>query len=289
MNVLSFGEILWDVYPDSKYIGGAPLNFAAHISKQGHNAYMMSSLGGDELGQEAIKQLKKWKISTEFVSVLENFKTGICRVTLDKNSVPSYDLLADVAYDYISSDKVVEDFDVLYFGTLALRSEYNFNSLKKIIYTSKFKEVFVDINIRTPFFSKETVEFAIENATIVKISLEEMSVTSKLLFDQSVESYKAFSEMLSKKYPNIKCIIITLGENGAYAFDCKKLAKHFCDSEKIEVKSTVGAGDSFSAAFLSKYLQGKDISDCLKYASKIAGIVVSDYSAVPDYNMEDFE
>jgi len=287
MKILSFGEILWDVYPDSKYIGGAPLNFAAHLSKQGFEVYMLSALGNDELGRDALNQLKKWNISSDLVAVSSTHKTGMCQVTLNENSVPSYKLLDDVAYDYIPCDMVQDYFDVLYFGTLALRSKNNYNSLKQLVSRNTFKEIFVDVNIREPFYSKETVSFAVENATIIKISLEEMQIVSELIFGHKTVSYVEFSEKLSKKHSNLKCIIITLGEKGAYALDCVTSLEYFCDSEKVEVKSTVGAGDSFSAAFLNKYLIGQNLDKCLKYASVIAGFVVSHYDAVPDYSIKD--
>ena len=123
MKILSFGEILWDVYPDKKYIGGAPLNFAAHSAKQGEEVYMLSAVGQDALGTDALSQLKSWGINCKYVAALADKPTGACNVTLDVNSVPKYDLLQNVAYDYVDGNSVNEDFDVLYFGTLALRGE----------------------------------------------------------------------------------------------------------------------------------------------------------------------
>ena len=152
MKALSFGEILWDVYPDKKFLGGAPLNFAAHLKKHDENVYMMSALGNDELGKEAIKRIEDWKINTSYILSLDDKPTGSCMVTLDENKVPSYNLLKNVAYDYISYIDIKESFDVLYFGTLALRSENNYNTLKTLIESVKFNCIFSDINIRPPFY-----------------------------------------------------------------------------------------------------------------------------------------
>lgn len=288
MKILSFGEILWDVYPDKKYIGGAPLNFAAHSAKHGESVYMLSTLGDDDLGKEAREQLKKWNVSDKFVSVLSDKPTGQCIVSLDDNRVPFYNLLNNTAYDHISCDGVDEEFDVLYFGTLALRSEYNYNSLKKLIKTGHFNTIFADINIRPPFYSKETVEFSVKNAAVLKVSLEELPVVAELLGIQSTD-YKGFSKTLSCRYDSLKCIIITLGSDGAYALDCKTCDEFSCGCADVKVVSTVGAGDSFSAAFLSKYLRKNGIQQCLEYASVVAGYTVSQYDAVPDYNAEDFD
>ena len=288
MKVLAFGEILWDIYPDKKYIGGAPYNFAAHLAKHGEEAYMLSCLGKDDLGEEALLCLKEYGVSTDYVLWSVEKQTGQCLVTLDENAVPSYNLKQDVAYDYIDCDSVCEEFDVLYFGTLALRNDYNLYSLGKLIKAQAFKEIFVDVNIRTPFYSYKSVEFCINNATILKISSEELPIVAGLLsIDSSIE-YTKFAKQLKERYTNLRIIIITLGAEGAYCYDCKQGDAYKCEAQKVKVVSTVGAGDSFSAAFLYQYTQKKGIPFSLEYASKIAGYVVSKYDAIPNYNFNDF-
>lgn len=282
--LLAFGEILWDVYPEEKFLGGASLNFAAHFAKFGHKADMLSALGNDALGEEARAKLVEWKLDHRFVPALGEKETGKCLVTLDENSIPSYNLLNDVAYDYISCDEVSRSFDVLYFGTLALRSDYNFASLKALLARQSFGEIFVDVNIRPPFYSEKTVRFAVQNATILKISQEELPTVAALLGSDERTDHVAFAASLARHYPNLKCIIITLGGDGAYALLCKRGESAFCPAEKVSVKSTVGAGDSFGAAFVSEYLSGKSLAACLKTASAVAGFVVSQTAAVPDYD-----
>ncbi len=288
MKVLSFGEILWDVYPDKKYIGGAPFNFAAHLAKHEEEIYMLSCLGKDSLGEEALLWLKEFGVLTDFVSQSAVKQTGRCLVTLDENAVPSYNLKEDVAYDYIDCDILNEDFDVLYFGTLALRNKYNLDSLGKLLKKQNFKDVFVDINIRAPFYSYELVTFCMNNATILKVSSEELPIVADLLSIDSSIGYKEFARILKEKYANLRIIVITLGADGAFCYDCKRNEVYSCESQKVEVASTVGAGDSFSAAFLYQYSRKKDIQISLEYASKIAAYVVSKYDAVPDYNVKDF-
>lgn len=287
MKILSFGEILWDVYPNKKYIGGAPLNFAAHCALCGEDVYMLSAVGDDELGKNALTQIKQWGIKTDFIFSLPHKETGKCMVTLN-NAVPCYNLLQDVAYDYIPVQSINEEFDVLYFGTLSLRSEYNLNSLKNLL-KNKFKEIVVDINIRKPFYNAETVGFALKNATIIKISLEEMPVVADLLGINEKTDYAVFARELQKTYSNLRCVLITLGELGALVLNCDSKQDCFCPAAEATVVSAVGAGDSFSAAFLHKYLRGEDMADCLEFASKIAAFVVGNYAAVPEYNVNDFE
>ena len=282
MKVLSFGEVLWDIYPDKKFIGGAPFNFSAHLSKHGHIVSLISAVGADAYGDDALCQLKTHGILTDYISVLDNKQTGACLVTLDCSSVPTYNLLQDVSYDYISCNEVSGEFDVLYFGTLSLRSLYNYASLKKLIENNCFGEIFVDLNIRPPFYSEETVVFALQKATILKISIEEMPMVAKMLQVPEYTDYKDFARYLKDVFSNLKCIIVTLGSEGAYAFDCATNKEVLCGSVKTKVASTVGAGDSFSAAFLHKY-QNDDLKSSLQYANKVAAFVVSEYDAVPDY------
>jgi len=288
MKVLSFGEILWDVYPDRKCLGGAPLNFAAHLAKHGENAYMLSAVGNDALGAEAVAQVKQWGVLTDFVTVCHEKQTGCCMVTLDERSVPTYDLLKDVAYDYISAETVTGTFDVLYFGTLILRSDENFRTLRRILQTHSFKEVFVDVNIRPPFYSEESVRFAVQNATILKVSIEELPVLYDIFAADPAIPYEIFGSQLARSCERLRCLIITLGEEGAWVLDCKNGAAYTCSGAKVEVRSTVGAGDSFSAAFLSKLMGGSAMDACLQHAVKVAGYVVSQYDAVPDYRPEAF-
>ena len=282
MRVLSFGEILWDVYPDNKYIGGAPLNFAAHFVKQGGSAYMVSALGDEELGQIALNMLENWKIGTDYVTILPEIQTGKCLVTLDESGLPSYDLLRDVAYDHIKCQIKGKEFDALYFGTLALRSRNNLNCLSELMKNNEFKEIFVDINIRPPFYSIDTIRFAFEHATIMKISDEELPIITKCLFDCDSD-YATASKQLSEKFGNLKMIVVTRGENGSFAYDCRSGKSYLSDAQKVNVVSTVGAGDSYSAAFMYNYLSGISIDECLKQASKLSAFVVSKKDAIPEY------
>ncbi len=289
MRILSFGEVLWDVYPDNKYIGGAPLNFAAHLAKHGHEVFVLSALGKDVLGYDALSKLDEWGIKQDYISLYNDIPTGSCIVTLDQNQVPTYKLMSDVAYDKIPYKKLYKKFDVLYFGTLALRNEYNQKTLQELLKTYNFAEVFVDINIRKPFYTEQTVRFSIANATILKISIEEMLIVAELAGIDTYNDYIAFSKKLAEIYDNLKYVIVTLGEDGAYALDCKNSISYQCSSVKVDVVSTVGAGDSFSAAFLHQYLLGNNIDFSMNYASKIAGFVVSQKDAVPNYKPKDLK
>ncbi len=286
MKLLAFGEVLFDVYPDKACIGGALFNLAAHFSLLGGEAFLMSAVGKDDLGKKAIEESKSMGINTKYISTLSDKETGKCIVSLDEKFVPSYDLKRDVAYDYITFDSIDEEFDVFSFGTLALREKNNIETVKKIIKSKKCRKIYTDLNIRAPFYSKESVMLCLENSNIVKISDEELSVVCELVFGEVYEVDEAFLH-LKEKFSNLEIIIITAGDKGAYCYDVFGEKKFFCESQKVEVVSTVGAGDSFGAAFLFKYFSGSDIKSCMEYASKISGFVVSNKGAVPD-NMKEF-
>lgn len=283
MKVLSFGEILWDLYPSEKYIGGAPLNFAAHLAKQGGESYILSTVGNDDLGSLAVDSLTDLGVKTDYISISDNNETGKCIVTLDAKGIPTYNLLDDVAYDYIPNPDLSEkSFDAFYFGSLALRNSNNRDTVTEILRNNSFKEIFVDVNIRKPFVSKEAITVGFENATIIKISDEELSIVTNMLFNAEYDYINA-SKIIAEKFNNIKLVIITLGEKGSFAYNCKNNISYFCGAEEVKVVSTVGAGDSFSATFLNEYLNGFSIDHCLKLASKVSAFVVSKAEAIPDY------
>lgn len=289
MKILSFGEILWDVFTDGAHIGGAPLNFAAHLAKLGNKSYMLSAVGNDDLGEKALKQLNNFGIDCECVAVLDDKETGKCLVTLDENKVPSYNLLNNVAYDFIPVPQNAKNFDILYFGTLALRNAYNRISLENLLKSIALKDVFVDVNIRAPFYSNESVLFAINNATILKISSEELPVISEICGIDSNGEFKDFALLLTQKFKNLRLVIITLGDKGAVCLNAENNGYYSTSCVKVPVVSTVGAGDSFSAAFVHKLLSGEPLQNCLDFAAKVSAFVVSNTAAVPEYDSKIFE
>lgn len=288
MKLLSFGEILFDVFPDKVCLGGAPLNLAAHAFLQGVEAYVLSAVGDDELGEKALLEVRDLGVNTEYVYINGEKETGKCLVTLDKNGVPTYDLLSDVAYDYIPCPDITgdENFDVLAFGTLALRSEKNIETLRELIASGKCRDIYSDLNIRPPFYSDEAILFCLENANIIKISDEELGIVTKAALGEELPYREAMTE-LSKRFRQIKLIMVTRGDKGSCAYDVPKNEFFYSLAEPTEVESTVGAGDSFGASVLSLLYRGRHIQECLSIASKVSAFVVSKKGAIPD-GMKDF-
>ena len=279
--ILAFGEILWDVYPDKAFLGGASLNFAAHLARHGEEAYLLSAVGDDTWGVRAKEQLALWGVHIDYVPSLCGFPTGQAIVSLDEAGMPSYRFLEDVAYEHIEIPALPEGFHTLYFGTLALQSKSNFQALSALLKSYRFSDIFVDVNIRPPFYSEETVSFAVSHATVLKISQEELPTVAAVLGFSPMISYEELAHALQARYEHLRCIIVTLGADGAYALD--RTQEYTCAATPAEVVSTVGAGDSFSAAFLHRYLRDGDMVTALSHATKVAAFVVSCTDAVPEY------
>lgn len=282
MRLLSFGEILWDVYPASRHLGGAPLNLAAHAVLLGCDAWAVSAVGQDAFGKKTCDEVEAFGVHCEYIYRHPQKDTGKCLVTLDENGIPSYNLLTDVAYDYIPEPNITkkETFDVLAFGTLALREPYNRNTIQAILQKKCCSQIYSDLNIRAPFYSEESILFCLQNATILKVSDEELPIVTTTVFQKEMNFQEAIP-CIADTFKQIKLILVTRGEKGACCYDCEKKNLHFCDAEPTEVISTVGAGDSFGATFLASYFRGKSIQECLQTAAKVSAFVVSHKEAIP--------
>lgn len=279
MKILAFGEILWDIFPDDKKIGGAPFNFAAHCAKHGAETYLVSAVGMDENGFLALDAAKSLGIRRDHITQERRYETGYCKITLE-NGKPQYDLVSDVAYDHIQGVCPSGEFDVLYFGTLALRSPDSRRAFEKTLRYTKAKELFFDVNFRNGYYTRELVNMLLRETTILKMSDEEIG-----FFGKKGEINTCLE--LSKSYPKLKYILLTLGAEGAIVFDCRKRTILYSDKPKSKAISTVGAGDSFAASFVCNLLNGFSTDVCLDRAVTLSDFVVTQIEAVPDYDVED--
>ncbi len=289
MKILTFGEIIWDVYPKHSVIGGAPLNFAGHCVMGGHDAFMLSAVGNDELGDKALSALGEFGVKSEFV-IKNNKKTGQCIVTLDEQGVPSYNVLTDVAYDNITDVDVEklnrEHFDAFYFGTLAQRNAMSRATLEKILSECSFGEIFCDLNLRDGCYDGKSIKNCLEYATILKFSEEESPRLDVYAFWQTLCADNIINSLFSS-YKQIKVILFTKGKEGACVYTRDGKAYEI-PAVGDKVVSTVGAGDSFGAAWLGRYLLGDDERVAAEIASRVSGYVVSVVEALPKYNILDF-
>jgi fructokinase len=237
-------------------------------------------VGNDPLGKEAIRLAKELGIRTDAIATDAELPTGQCIVSLDERGVPSYHIPEQMSYDRIPIPPVSKHFDVFAFGTFALRSKQNRETLRAVMTQHRFSQIYADLNIRPPFYSKESIALCLENATIVKISDEELPLVTRTIFEAALNLEQAVTR-IAKEYPQIRLLLITKGADGAVCYDLASTAQYDCPAEPAEVVSTVGAGDSFGATFLTRYAQTGDIDSAMRLAAKVSAFVVSNKEAIP--------
>ncbi len=284
MKILAFGEILFDVdvKKNERKLGGAPMNFCSHLSKLGAEGYILSSVGHDESGNEALEAAEKFNVNKKYI-ILNDKSTGVCNVTYN-GSEPSYDLSRIGAYDNICvSDEMLEEmkkenFDILYFGTLAQRENESKNSLFKVLENVSFGKVFCDMNLRQHYYSDEVLTFSLQKTDILKINRDEFNFLKEKGFCDSVKN-------LCEKY-NIEKVLLTLDKDGAELYDFNEDKTYVSEGVETEEVSSVGAGDSMCACFLYNYMSGCDLQTCLDKANIMGAFVVSCKEAIPEYTKE---
>lgn len=285
VKALLFGEILWDIINGKSYIGGAPFNLAAHLSKMGIESTLISSVGKDDLGRKALKEAKKRGIDSTFIRVYPYLPTGTVEVSLDEKGHPTYLIKENVAWDNIILEQdlmdslVKNEWQVFCFGTLAQRTKRNREILNQILSRINANYVFYDVNLRQNYYEKDWIEKSLCQSSIVKLNDRESFVLSELLFNQPLKQ-KTFIETIAKEY-DLSIVCITHGKNGSSIYHKGKLEK--ITGLNGPVADTVGGGDSYSAGFLFSYLCGNGIYEAAEFAEIVGNFVVSQSGAVPEY------
>lgn len=280
MNITSIGEILFDIYPNHKRLGGAPLNFIYHIKKLCDNGNIISRVGKDVLGNKAINELKHAGISTDFIQHDNQHPTGMAKVVLDEDSVPDFIIDTDSAFDYIESTDEIEnlvniDTDCLYFGTLAQRSEVSRNTIQSFF--NRGLKYFADINLRQNFFDEEILEKTLRASNFIKVNYEEMHTLNDLFIQTEYSTEKVAFELMEKF--EINMIAVTRGKDGASIFENGK--RNDYSNVYSKVVDTTGAGDAFSAILCLGYLLGFEIPYINKLANDFASDICQFEGALP--------
>lgn len=257
MRFLVLGEIIFDEYPDRATLGGAPLNFAAYAAAAGAECHLLSAVGEDENGTSAIRAAAGYGIGTEGIARIPGMATGTCRVTLSATGVPRYEILENVAYDAITAGAFAgEDFDLFYFGTLIQRAPAPCRAIREILAAGRCREVFCDVNLRAPFVSRNAVLLCLQNATMLKISDEELPKVLRLSLGSEENAPADAAQALAAAFPQLHTVVITCGAAGALVWDTRERRLFRAPAKPVQVVSTVGAGDAFAAAFATAYLRG---------------------------------
>lgn len=280
--VVGMGELLFDVFPTGRKIGGAPVNFAYHVCQLGVESLAISAVGEDALGDEIIDILNERGIAYIVPRVAE--PTGTVQVTLDEKGVPSYEICEGVAWDNIPCSKelvnAAKKCSAFCFGSLAQRSEQSHNAIHLFLDSMSQGDdtlrIF-DINLRQSFYSKEIVETSLSKSNVLKINDDEFRVVGEILGYDSAD-FEQGCRFLMERY-DLRIVILTCGENGSYIFH--KEGVSFQPTPVVKVVDTVGAGDSFTAVFVASLLKGYSIVDAHRKAVDVSAYVCTQSGAMP--------
>ncbi|WP_042011792.1 carbohydrate kinase family protein, partial [Capnocytophaga cynodegmi] len=265
--VVGLGEILWDVFPERKILGGAPANFAYHASQFGFEGYVVSAVGSDVLGHEILRSLKRKELNALVETV--DFPTGTVQVTLSGAGIPQYEICENVAWDNIpfttETENLAKKTQVVCFGSLAQRSEVSRQTIHKFIQTMPPDSLKIfDINLRLNYYTKEIIDESLKLSNMMKLNDEEVVKIANLFGWQGTE--EEICKRLLQEY-GLRIVILTKGTQGSYVFATDKIS--FVSSPKVHVADTVGAGDSFTAAFVAAYLNGQSVEEAQQLAAEV--------------------
>ena len=280
--IVGIGEALWDILPEGKKIGGAPANFAYHVSQFGLDSCVVSAVGDDKLGDEILENFNEKKLN--YVIDKVPYPTGTVMVELDAAGVPVYDIKQNVAWDNIPFTPDLKELakrtKAICFGSLAQRSIVSRTTINEFINEMGDDEETLkifDINLRQGFYTPEIICNSMKQCNILKINDEEL-VTISRMFDYPGINLENKCWILLGKY-NLKMLILTCGVNGSYVFSPGEVS--FVSTPKVEVADTVGAGDSFTAAFIASILKGKTMEEAHKCAVDVSAFVCTKNGAMP--------
>lgn len=278
--VISIGEIVWDCLPSGKQLGGAPLNFAFFAKELGAQAYAVSAVGNDELGDETLHVTSAIGVNLDFVQ-RNDLPTSRVLVTLDENGIPQYEIVEGVAWDAVecpdSALELVRDASVICWGSLAQRTEKSRQSVLSMLSAAPASclKVF-DINIRQHYYSLEVIKNSLEYADILKLNEDELPLVAEML--GMTGSEEAVISEIIERY-SLKYVVYTHGADFSRVYGAEGLLSHQ-DTPKVKVADTVGAGDSFTAVLVTSLLQGRNIATAHALAVEVAAFVCTQHGAI---------
>lgn len=280
--VAGMGEALWDVLPEGKKIGGAPANFAYHVSQFGLPSCVVSAVGQDLLGKEIVENFTSKGLNQLIAEV--PYPTGTVQVEIDPAGVPQYEIKENVAWDNIPCTEALEQLAkktrAVCFGSLAQRNVVSRNTINRFLDIMPKDEgnlVVFDVNLRQGFYTKEILCNSMKRCNILKINDEELVTVSRMFGYPGIDLQDKCWILLGKY--NLKMLILTCGINGSYVFTPGNVS--FQPTPTVEVEDTVGAGDSFTAAFISSILKGKSVQEAHSLAVQTSAFVCTKKGAMP--------
>ena len=283
--VVGMGEALWDVLPDGKKIGGAPANFAFHAGQAGMDSRVVSAVGNDALGEEALATLEGKGLNIEAVARVD-FPTGVVNVSLGEQGIPQYDICEGVAWDNIPFTPALANLasqaQAVCWGSLAQRNEVSrktiFSFLDAMPSDEERLKVF-DINLRQQFYTLEIIEASCRRANVLKINDEELVLVSEML-RLGAGSPEVLCRSLMERY-GLSILVLTCGTNGSYVFT--PVETSYRVTPKVQVADTVGAGDSFTATLVGELLRKTPVGVAHEHAVEVAAYVCTQQGAMAEW------
>lgn len=288
IKIACFGEVLWDIFPGGqRRAGGAPFNVAYHLFKMGVDANMISRVGQDALGEELLHKIKNWNISTEGIQVDPVHPTSTVIASLDENNDAHYEIVENVAWDFITvrpeDQRMLNSADALVFGSLVTRNEKSRNTLFELMEASAYN-VF-DINLRPPHYDVNVIKDLLHKTQLAKFNKAEL----RMMLDFLGKNYSTENDAVKYLQDtfDLQEIIISKGSKGALYAHADDF--YLCPAITIDVKDTVGSGDSFLAGFLSKrFEKGASAQQIMQQAVSLGAFITAREGACPEYVLEDF-
>lgn len=275
-----FGEVLFDSFPDGNLVlGGAPFNVAWHLTGFGMNPLMMTCVGNDEPGDQVKNMMQEWGMDMAGVQSTEDYPTGKVEVSFNDGQ-PAYDIVPDQAYDYINSQLLNKiegsgEFSLIYHGSLALRNPMSSATLDEMVASTQLP-VFVDLNLRSPWWSQQQVEKLLSQATWLKLNDEELAEICKIS-GKDIDALKHASKDILDQY-HLRNVIVTLGENGAFVVGKDGIVEG--KPEDIgPIVDTVGAGDAFCSVIIMGLIKKWETAEMLKRALGFASTICQQQGA----------
>jgi fructokinase len=286
--VFAIGEIVFDIYPDEKFIGGAPFNFIYHLTQLGISSRFVSRIGEDELGSEFLDFAKSKNIPWEEIQRDPEKQTGEVQVFLNMQGTPRFEILKDQAFDYLEDGpKLNFDADSFpsfaYFGTLAQRNSISENTIQETMTRLKNNsKIFLDINLRSPFYNYEIIDASLKNCDILKANEEELAELKRMLGLEYYPGENYLIDHFHKEY-GIQSIFVTRGKNGAdlYKPEDSPLPIKYHPSFSPKIEDTLGAGDAFSAKLIFELIQEKSEEEAMGLATDFASKICEIKGALP--------
>ncbi len=280
--VVGLGEVLWDVLPEGKKLGGAPANFAYHAGQflGSDNTIAISALGEDKLADETIEALREHNLNDLLPRV--PYPTGTVQVQLDEQGIPTYDIKENVAWDNIPFDDDIQEIArncrAVCFGSLAQRNVVSRETIHKFLDATPDDCVKIfDINLRQQFYTKEIIKESLLRCNILKINDEELVLIGRMFGYPGLDIENKCWLILGKY--NLDMLVLTCGTNGSYVFTPGQVS--FQETPKVQVADTVGAGDSFTGSFCAAILNGKPVVEAHKLAVEVSAFVCTQNGAMP--------